>query len=79
MTTIRERVERGERNKEMIAYFWENKGATPLCCFEIDAKGRVSCSYIKRYIPRNKFNIICSGCQTKIAEILGENKCEKSK
>lgn len=74
MTTIRERVERGERDVNMIVFFWKNKGTTPLCCFETNSKGKVRCGHTKRYLPRDEFKYVCLGCQQIIAETLEKEK-----
>ena len=75
MTTIRERVERGEREKEMIAFFWKNKGSTPLCCFETNINQKYRCGHTKpKYFPLDEFHFICLGCQEEIARILTMEK-----
>ena len=73
MTTLRERIERGELNEEIKKYFIQNRGTIPLCCFQVkNEKGitYVRCGWSKDWLPLEKFREFCQKCQEEIAQKL---------
>ena len=74
MTTLRERIERGEINEEIKKYFIQNRGTIPLCCFQVkNEKGitYVRCGWSKDWLPLEKFREFCKKCQEEIGKKLG--------
>lgn len=74
MTTLRERIERGEINEEIKKYFIQNRGTIPLCCFQVKNEKEVTyvrCGWSKEWLPLEKFREFCRKCQKEIAEKLG--------
>jgi hypothetical protein len=79
MTTVREYLELGIINQQIIQYWKTNKGNIPLCCFSRDQNGNYTCTYLQKYHPPETFKHLCRKCQSEISKILEKSLEAKRK
>jgi len=77
MTTLREHLENGTLEGEILEFYKRNVGQVPLCCFEckkIQGKWMISCSWLKQYYSLDEFTEKCLECQEEMKKKMKEGK-----